>query len=80
MMTKIIQTSVNLLLKTLLHSLKSIIHLLPICLEVGVEPGLHLLKLRVHGLLNISKISQSNQQEAPTVAAWDELEEEEEVA
>jgi hypothetical protein len=44
MMTKMIQTSDKLLLKTLLHSLKCIIHLLPICLKVGVEPGLHLLK------------------------------------
>jgi hypothetical protein len=55
MMTKIIQASVNLLLKTQLHSVKSIILLLPICFKVRVEPGLHLPKLRVHGLLNISK-------------------------
>jgi hypothetical protein len=56
MMTKIIQTSVNLLLKTLLHSVKCFVHLLPICLKVEVEPGLHLLKLSVHRLLNISKV------------------------
>jgi hypothetical protein len=43
MMTKSVHTSVKLLLKTLLHSLKCIIHLLPICLKMGVEPGLHLL-------------------------------------
>jgi hypothetical protein len=48
MMTKIVKTSVYLLLKTLLYSLKCIIHLLPMCLKVGVEPELHLLKLSVH--------------------------------
>jgi hypothetical protein len=48
MMTKSVQTSVNLLLKTLLHSMKCIIHLLPICLKIGVELGLHLLKLGIH--------------------------------
>jgi hypothetical protein len=47
MMTKSVQTSVNLLLKTLPHSLKCIIHLLPICLKMRVEPGLHLLKLGI---------------------------------
>jgi hypothetical protein len=36
-----------LLLKTLPHSLKCIIHLLPICLKMRVEPGLHLLKLGI---------------------------------
>jgi hypothetical protein len=45
MLTRSVKASVNLLLKTLLHSLKCIIHLLPICLKMGVEPGLHLLEL-----------------------------------
>jgi pentose-5-phosphate-3-epimerase len=56
MMTKSVKASVNLLLKTLLHSVKCIINLLPICLKMGVEPGLHLLKLGIHRMLNIREI------------------------
>jgi hypothetical protein len=48
MMTKGVQTSINLMLKILLHSLKSVSHLLSICLKVRLKPRLHFLKLRVH--------------------------------